>query len=489
MPEDLVREIGSRLELFVDDWLIERLDGLSLRLQHPVSREVVLTCDEPWEGKYAAFFSVFADGELYRMYYRGWESTPETANLVGAWWEQNPRVVCYAESQNGIDWVKPDLRRFEFRGSRKNNIVWDGTVEEDLFPPGPVGTSDFMAFKDLNPEAPDEQRYKAVTSSRGTGGIIGLVSPDGIHWQLLQNKPFLPNDTKGYDGPQSPGSWDPHRKCYHAFLRAWATGDGEEMPDSLSNASKSDLLDRSWRTIRHCSSKDFTHWTEPELIEYDTPLSLDEQLYTNAIQPYFRAPHLLIGMPKRFAPHRHKVTEHPTGGVSDAGFMTSRDERRWKLWPEAFIRPGLDRRNWVHRTNMPATGILQTSPEALSIYWSEHYDQPSNRLRRGTLRLDGFVSVEADPRGGELVTRPFTFEGRELLINYSTSAFGGIQAELQDHTGSAIRSLNDCSVIYGDEIEHAVHWNAGSDVSAWSGKPVRLRFVMKDADLFSIRFC
>lgn len=40
----------------------------------------------------------------------------------------------------------------------------------------------------------------------------------------------------------------------------------------------------------------------------------------------------------------------------------------------------------------------------------------------------------------------------------------------------------------GEAIEEIVKWKSNSDVSALAGKPVRLRFLMTDADLYSIRF-
>jgi hypothetical protein len=49
-------------------------------------------------------------------------------------------------------------------------------------------------------------------------------------------------------------------------------------------------------------------------------------------------------------------------------------------------------------------------------------------------------------------------------------------------------SLKDCPEFIGDEIEHTVHWKNSSDVSQLAGKPIRLRFVMKDADLYALRF-
>ena len=157
---------------------------------------------------------------------------------------------------------------------------------------------------------------------------------------------------------------------------------------------------------------------------------------------------------------------------------------------EAFIRPGRDRLNWTQRSNMPAWGVVPTGPDEISIYFSENYDHPTGRMRRARLRTDGFVSVHADYRGGELVTRPLVFRGGALILNYATSAVGSVQVEIQDGDGRPVpgHALADSAEIYGDEIEHAVAWKGGSDLARLSGRPVRLRFVMKDADLYSLRF-
>ena len=62
--------------------------------------------------------------------------------------------------------------------------------------------------------------------------------------------------------------------------------------------------------------------------------------------------------------------------------------------------------------------------------------------------------------------------------------------EIQDEKGKPIPgfSLDQCPEIIGDEISRIVSWEAGSDVGGLAGRPVRLRFVMKDADLYSLRF-
>jgi len=159
---------------------------------------------------------------------------------------------------------------------------------------------------------------------------------------------------------------------------------------------------------------------------------------------------------------------------------------------EAWIRPGLDVKSWVHCGVTMAWGLLQTGPEELSVYWLQNYYQPDriSYLQRGTLRPDGFVSMNAPYAGGEFTTKPLRFQGKELTINFSTSAVGSVRVEIQDVDGKPIDGygLQQCPEIYGDRIEHVVAWKGGSDLSALAGKPVRLRFVMKDSDLYSVRF-
>ena len=114
----------------------------------------------------------------------------------------------------------------------------------------------------------------------------------------------------------------------------------------------------------------------------------------------------------------------------------------------------------------------------------------SSYVERLTMRLDGFVSVNAPHTGGELLTRPFTFEGGVLSINFSTSAAGGIRIELQDAAGEPIPgyTLADCAPIVGDEIDRRIAWQGGGDLATLASRPIRLRVVMRDADLYAIQF-
>jgi hypothetical protein len=157
---------------------------------------------------------------------------------------------------------------------------------------------------------------------------------------------------------------------------------------------------------------------------------------------------------------------------------------------EAFIRPGLDLRNWTSRANYAARGIVETDETELSLYVKHNSGYPTSHIRRYTLRPDGFVSVHGPYAGGELVTKPLTFSGKQLRINFSTSAAGGLRVELQTADGKPMPgfALADCPEIIGDRLDHSVTWKSGADLSALAGQPVRLRFELRDAELYSLQF-
>jgi hypothetical protein len=133
---------------------------------------------------------------------------------------------------------------------------------------------------------------------------------------------------------------------------------------------------------------------------------------------------------------------------------------------------------------------LPTGPREISLYYVEHYRWPTVRLRRATLRTDGFVSIRAPYAGGEFLTRPLTFSGRELVLNVATAAVGSVRVEMQDAEGRPLPgyTLADAAEIYGNALERVAAWKGGVDVSTLAGQPVRLRFVIQDADLYAMRF-
>ena len=220
----------------------------------------------------------------------------------------------------------------------------------------------------------------------------------------------------------------------------------------------------------------------------DTPY---ENLYTNSCIQYERAPGIYLMFPSRFIPDRTPDPSWGAPGLSDIVFMSSRDGINFdRSFMEAFVRPGQDKENWRERGVYIEVGILQTSPTEMSIYGREHKQEPDCHIVRYAIRTDGFVSVNAGYTGGEFTTRPFVFKGRELELNYSTSAVGSVRVEVQDAAGAAIPGLTlaDCTEMFADLIDGKVMWEGGGDVSSLAGKPVRLRFALMDADLYAFKF-
>lgn len=487
--------IGSRRELFVDTFLIDRLTGgAEQRLHHPEPREIALVHDAPWEGSGSGYHSVFKDGNRYRMYYKAWQLTVTPDGKLNN--KEHPLWCCYAESDDGIHWRKPELGLHEFNGSRANNIVISEKPMGNAQPDG----GHPAVFKDDNPAAPADARYKAIVRSNSPKGLLALKSPDGLRWSPMADKPVI---TDGAFDSQNLAFWDAASGVYRAYWRYFTGGVTDEKNWKPSGH----------RAIRTATSKDFLHWENQRDLTYvDSP---SEQLYTNQIKPYHRAPHVLIGFPVRYVERgwseamralperehrewRAKASLRYGTAITESLFMASRDGVTFKRWNEAFLRPGIEREgtwNYGHQYMawhaVETKATLEGAPNELSFYAIENYwTGRSSALRRYTLRLDGFVSIHAPMSGGELLTKTFTFTGRQLTLNFSSSAAGDIRVELQDANGNPLPglSLAEAEPTFGDAIERTVHWKSGRDVGAWAGKPVRLRFVLRDADLYAVQF-
>ncbi|HOZ46141.1 MAG TPA: hypothetical protein PLO37_07145 [Candidatus Hydrogenedentes bacterium] len=474
-PAAAAIDIGSRLELFVDDYLIEAMSGgAELRLHEPIAREIVLVHDAPWEGAGCGYNAVFRDGDIFRMYYKAWNLHPTPGKLE----IPHDTFGAYAESEDGVHWTKPSLGLFEFEGSKDNNIVWMDK-----------GSHDFTPFKDANPACLAGEEYKAIAYGDDPKGAYAFKSSDGIHWSFLQEAPIL---TDGAFDTQNLAFWDELRGEYRAYIRDFEDG---------------------VRIIKTATSKDFRTWGALVKLEY--PGAPTEALYTNQVKPYYRAPHIYMGFPTRYNERgwspsmealpnvehrkmRSSCSDRYGMAITDGLFMTSRDGVTFKRWGEAFLRPGLRTRdNWTYGDNYIAWHVVETpsaiedAPPELSLYATESYwTDDESRLRRFTIRMDGFVSVHAPLSGGEFTTKPLLFTGKDLVLNFSTSAAGSIRIEIQQADGTPIDGfrLEDAPEIFGDSLDRVVPWKDDRDLSALAGAPVRLRFVMSDADLYAMRF-
>ena len=167
-------------------------------------------------------------------------------------------------------------------------------------------------------------------------------------------------------------------------------------------------------------------------------------------------------------------------GLEEAGrglfAFVSADGIHWMKKSEAIpYRP-----KWRHAFDSPNVSFWSEAEKRYVAYFRTWTDPER-------LRTDGFISVNAGSEEGELLTRPLTLSGSKLLLNFSTSAAGSLRVEIQTAEGQPIPgfTLADAKELFGDEIDRPYSWKAAADVSSLAGKPVCLRFVMREADLYS----
>jgi hypothetical protein len=474
-PPTTPLEIASTLQLFVDGRLIETLRGLELRLHAPVQQPLPKS---PLRGEYA---TVIKDGDLYRAYYRG-----NDPSYAGRLYSGHPgEVTCYAESRDGREWTYPRLRLFTVNGTRENNVILAGQ---------PPFSHNFSPFLDRRPGVTPSERFKALAGHPGyqrkikADGLWAFVSADGVHWRKRDDAPTIPYDrswSHAFDS-QNVSFWSEAEGLYVCYFRTWAPYRGN-LPAAQASTIAAQSLEAGHggdlRTISRTTSSDFRHWSVPVAMHPNLP---GEHLYTSQTHPYFRAPHIYVALPTRYIAGQVGAEQaDPMHGSTDILFMSSRAGSTAfdRLFTEAFLRPGLDPQRWTDRGNYVALNVVPTGDAELSIYHARSG-------HRYTLRTDGFVSVRAGAGEGELTTKPVRFAGGELVVNLSTSAAGSLRVEMQHADGAPVAgcALADCRAIVGDAIEHVVRWRNSADLARLAGKPVRLRFVMKEADLFSLRF-
>lgn len=459
-PEDPV-DIGTRRELFVDNLLIGSLKRTQLKMHSP--QKLRGTPTRPF-GHYA---TALQDGNKLRLYYRGYK-------VPGMHWRQGwmqakeNEITLYAESQDGgWNWTEPNLGIHDIREIPKGNAILQAS--EETF----TVTHNFTPFIDTRPGVPKDELYKAlgglsypaanwggwkngtradVDEKYGAPGLRAFASADGLNWRNLREEPAIGIEHGKFDS-QNIAFWSEAEGQYVCYFR-W--------------------IEKGWRSIRRMTSPDFLNWSDPVDMQGREP---KEHLYTSGTQPYFRAPHIYIALPTRF--------QASQGAITDIVFMATRpgSNRYHRHFKEAFIRPGLGQQGWGNHANYITLNAIQTSPTEMKMfmYGGAQY----------VLRLDGFISVNAGYEQGEFLTKPLKFGGDFLQINYSTAGAGNIRVEIQDTEGQALPgySLQDCKPIRGDAIAQTVEWEKeGTDVSKLNGKAVRLRFVMNEADLYSLCF-
>ena len=369
-------DIGSRREFFVDGFLIDRLSGgATQRLGAPVDAGPVLALDRAWEGRFSAYATVIRESpRRFHLYYRGVPTAGQDGRI--------DEVTCYAASQDGIHFTRPAL------DPDGRNVILAGS---------PPLQHNFCPFLDARPGVSEAQRFKALAGTHKSG-LVAFESADGVRWRKMRESPVM---TEGAFDSQNLAFWSAGEGRYVSYFRTFK---------KIGNIG--------YRWISRSTSDDFLTWSAP--VEMSFGEAPPEHLYTNQTSPYYRAPHIYVALCARFQPGRQVLTAEEARAVnvdpdyykdcSDAVLLSTRGGASYdRTFLEAFLRPGLGLENWVSRSNYPALNVVETGAAEMSFYVLRNYGQPSIYLRRYTLRPDGFASIHAPYRGGELLTSPLRF--------------------------------------------------------------------------------
>ncbi len=432
--------------------------GVGITAHRPrIDKEPLLQPDTFAEGGFICYVSVFEDDGLYRMYTMNWGDARQ------GWNNPYEYMLAYAESTDGTNWTKPSIGIVDCNGSTDNNLVYAGHASP--------------AFKD--PNAPPDERYKLVGMGRKNGRphLFGAVSGDGLRFKRLEN-PLLENYASD---THTVVRFDPEKGRYVGYFRGKRHGR------------------RTLRTIAYAETERFDTWPVPQVIVTpDVNDGPDADIYTNSYTPWPGSDaHLMF---PAFYQRRLDDTE--------IHMMTSRDGQRWERpIRQPIIDPdssGLGSSVYAGCELIslkPGEWALPISPRPTSHNAYEFPGGYPDTTDRGFVclaswRQDGFTSLEAETEG-LCVTIPFTFTGGRLEVSVWARFGGGIRFELADasvetkfEAATAIRghTFDDCDPVSGDVLNHAVSWHGDSDLSAWSGRPVRLRFQMRRARLHAFQF-
>lgn len=480
--------VDSRWQLFLDEVMLERAEGVRLCMNAPVQHAgPVLEPDRPWEALGIGGYNTVmreADGR-FRMWYG--------AMMKGGLPSEGAIRLCYAESADGLRWEKPELGLVPFQGSTRNNIV--APLSERQSQQG--------ATVYLDERAPADERYKLWTKFRPTdaeceagalSGLYAMHSPDGLRWTVY---PGQPNPPRQACDTQNMFFWDERAGAYAGYTRVTET---QHLDEAASGGQG------RYRTIGRITSPDFKTWSDTQIVlkadEVDLHIPLPEpkvgprpplDFYTSCAMPVPGAQNAYLMFPSVY----YHWGEGEAPAALDVQLLTSRDGIRWARAGQRrpFLRHGFP--------GSGTSGMLFANPwiVAAGDEWWLYYsgtdglhrsgDRKNRRsgIFRASLRPFGFLSADAGYGGGEFVTPPITFSGDTLELNADGSAGGWLKVEVQTPEGSPLAGhfLADSDAVMGNSLAHPVSWKGNRKLQVPVGRSVRLRFAMRDMKLYGFR--
>ena len=504
-------EIGSQKQLFLDEYLIESMTGARQVLNPAVKvpSNPVVRQDRPWEGNDIKYGSLVydPDRQLFKMWY--WSQTVVKKDKNED--EYTGRRACYAVSRDGYHWEKPALGKVEFRGSRENNILSEENYPQEKHgTPTEPGRFKGGIFIDSAEEDPNK-KYKVFSRSWKEGAVPGtdvpkrfrvwnlFYSPDAFHWTPCPENPVIePSgvpklhpegepwaNRTGYQGylwgPTSMMGWDPIRQVYVAFM--------ENCQHKRCPLGK--------RLIGRAESPDLIHWSEPSTLiipdDQDPPDLQFYDMYATTYEGFY------IGMLWCF-----RSSSPVTRWIQ---FVFSRDGIHWdRRFRQPFIPLGPE--SEFDSAVIAAMAPIVHEDQIFFFYYGKNFRDrrldeiggpAKGAIGLAVLPLDGFVSLENDEqtrnRYAEVVTLPFTFSGTKLQINLAPQddqhkASFSLKVEIlsPDHFQVKGHTFDESDPLTEAGLSRIVTWNGDADLSALEGKPIKLKFYLKNAKLFSYQF-
>ena len=447
-------DVEDKKQLFLDDgFLVERTEGVRYVLHQPTRHpdNPLIVPDRPWENQVQLYGTVMWDDGVHRMWY-----TIRTTRYG----KDSAMVVGYATSVDGLEWTKPNLGILEHEGSTENNLVLD---------PGPGGSGGVCVLKTPWDEDP-ARRYKMLYKTIEEGGGLKVAfSPDGIRWT-----PHPETVLAGVFDTFNVILWDDRLGKYVAYVRI------NQRPRKRQ------------RSVGRTESEDLLHWTPPTIVlGPDAQDPEDSDIYTSAAFKHDAGESAYFMLPSVFDWRRGNLWIQ---------LATSRDGVNWRRAGnrQAFIplgAPGSFESAAVYAGVPPLV-----KDDQFYLYYCGTSQPHWGGMGRGqahtsgialaTLRLDGFVSLDAGerPAGGTVTTVPIQFRGSHLEIN-ADAHWGEIRVELLDEGGDAIEGFGrfDCEPVIGDSVRHRVNW-AGGDLSRLEGTTAKLRFHLRCSRLYAFQF-
>ena len=488
-------DVGSRKQLFVDDKLIARSQGITFTMNTPLKmNQPVLANDIPWEGEagasIAAYSSVIKDGDKVRIWGSGKAMLPVQLAPGGP----VISLFAYAESKDGI----------HFTTSNPSLVAYDESKAE-IGKHGRIGGVSVW----IDPKAPPSQRYKSQAKFYPPDGRPAefhiYSSPDGYRWMLFTKPDIGEMDT------QSIVFWDESRQRYLLYTR--------KNPDAHTPKRR--------RVVRRMESGDLFRWNN-EVFVMDAD-EVDNHTYTTPTpQPpvdfygatVFKYPDdsadsVYFMLAHAFWHWQRRPKEQRAGGYEDHKFQyevlapaTLDDRLSVSRDGLHFTRLG-DRRSFLplglsgtfsSKWTWSLPNPIRMGNELWIYYFGDNQDHDgfvepgaSKRMMaidRAILRLDGFVSADAAYTGGEIVTPLLTFAGSRLELNVDPGAGGSIRVELLDERDEPIKGYTreEATALYGNSVCMPVTWKAESSVASLAGKTIKIRFLMRDCKLFAFQF-